>query len=109
MVATGSSVHDPDHYSAMAASGRMMDARVATVASRFELEALLRDDVPYGDLATDALGIGDVPGVMRFAARNPMVLALAEDAAALIELAGARVELLAASGSVLEKGAAILR
>jgi molybdenum transport protein len=82
---------------------------VATVATRFELEALLQDDVPHGDLTTDALGIGDIPGAMQFAARDPMVVALAEDAAALIELAGGRVELLATSGSVLEKGTPILR
>jgi molybdenum transport protein len=85
-----------------------MEACVATAASRSELEALLQDDVPYGDLTTDALGIGDTLGVMRFSVRDPMVLALAEDAAALIELAGGRVELSAASGSNLEKGAPIL-
>jgi molybdenum transport protein len=81
---------------------------VATVASRTELEALLADDVPYGDLTTDALGIGAAAGVMRFSARDQMVLALAEDAAALIELAGCRVELFAATGTVLDKGAPIL-
>ena len=79
-----------------------------TVASRAELEALLQDDVPYGDLTTEALGISAVSGVMRFAARDRMALALAEDAAALIELAGCRVELFAASGAMLEKGAPIL-
>ena len=56
-------------------------------ASRAELERLLDDDVPHGDLTTEALGIGERPGVMRFVARDPMVLALAEDAAAIIELA----------------------
>jgi molybdenum transport protein len=81
---------------------------VPTVASRAELEALLQDDVPYGDLTTEALGISAVSGVMRFAARDRMALALAEDAAALIELAGCRVELFAASGAMLEKGAPIL-
>jgi molybdenum transport protein len=81
---------------------------VVTVASRTELEALLADDVPYGDLTTDALGIGAASGVMHFSARDPMVLALAEDAAALIELAGCRVELFAATGAVLDKGAPIL-
>jgi molybdenum transport protein len=59
-------------------------------------------------LTTDALGIGAASGVMRFTARDQMVLALAEDAAALIELAGCRVELFAASGTVLDKGAPIL-
>jgi hypothetical protein len=29
-----------------------------TMASRAELERLLEDDVPYGDLTTEALGIG---------------------------------------------------
>jgi len=81
---------------------------VVTIASRSELEALLADDIPYGDLTTDALGIGAIVGVMRFTARDQMVLALVEDAAALIELAGCRVELFAGSGAVLDKGAPIL-
>src|SRR5712691_5615266 len=78
-----------------------------TVASRAELEELLADDVPYGDLTTDALGIGAVSGSMQFTARDTMVLALAEDAAAIIELAGCRVELLAPSGTILEQGSPI--
>ncbi len=81
---------------------------VPTAASRAELEELLADDVPYGDLTTDALGIGAVSGTMHFTARDPMVLALAEDAAAFIELAGCRVELFASSGSALEAGSPIL-
>ena len=81
---------------------------MATVASRTELERLLEDDVPYGDLTTEALGIGAIAGIMQFAARSPMVLALAEDAAALIEIAGCRVELFAASGTALGQGAPIL-
>ncbi|MGC2776423.1 MAG: ModD protein [Bradyrhizobium sp.] len=80
-----------------------------TTATHHDLEALLRDDVPYGDLTTETLGIGAEPGLMQFTARGRMVLALAEDAAALIELAGGRFELLAASGAVLEQGAPILR
>ncbi|MGO8910757.1 MAG: ModD protein [Bradyrhizobium sp.] len=79
-----------------------------TLASRAELEELLADDVPYGDLTTDALGIGAVSGSMQFTARDAMVLALAEDAAAIIELAGCRVELFASSGTVLEQGSPIL-
>lgn len=81
---------------------------MVTVASRAELERLLEDDVPYGDLTTEALGIGAVSGVMRLSARTPMVLALSEDAAAIIELAGGDVDLLAASGSALAPGAPIL-
>lgn len=79
-----------------------------TVASRAQLECLLEDDVPYGDLTTEALGIGTSPGAMHFVARDAMVTALAEDAAALIELAGCQVELFAATGAQLAKGAPIL-
>ncbi|MFH1346598.1 MAG: ModD protein [Pseudomonadota bacterium] len=82
--------------------------RAPTVASRAELEQLLVDDVPYGDLTTDALGIGAAAGSMAFTARDMMVLALAEDAAAIIELTGCRVELHAASGTALEQGMPIL-
>jgi molybdenum transport protein len=64
-----------------------------TVATRAELECLLADDVPYGDLTTEALGIGGAAGMMEFAARDSMVLALAEDAAAIIEMSGCSVDL----------------
>ena len=79
-----------------------------TVASRAELEQLLLDDVPYGDLTTEALGIGAATGAMQFTARDKMVLALAEDAAAMIELAGCKVDLRASSGTALEPNSPIL-
>ena len=82
--------------------------RAPTAASRAELEQLLADDVPYGDLTTDALGIGAAAGTMEFTARDTMVLALVEDAVAIIELAGCQVELHAASGAMLEPGDSIL-
>jgi molybdenum transport protein len=78
------------------------------VASRAELEDLLTDDVPYGDLTTVALGIGAAAGTMQFTARDKMVLALVEDAAAIIDLAGCQVDLFASSGTVLEPGSPIL-
>jgi molybdenum transport protein len=85
-----------------------METRMMPVASRAELERLLADDVPHGDLTTEALGIGRAQGVMRFVARDPMVLALVEDAAAIIELAGCRVEPSAKTGDRLAPGAPIL-
>lgn len=95
--------------STMSSSGSTIaDWRVRPVASRAELEGLLADDVPYGDLTTDALGIGTDQGLMQFTARDLMVLALAEDAAAMIELTGCRVELHASSGILLNRGALIL-
>jgi molybdenum transport protein len=79
-----------------------------TIATRAELECLLADDVPYGDLTTEALGIGNAAGTMEFAARDSMVLALAEDAAAIIEMSGCSVDLLAPSGTTLRPGTPIL-
>ena len=79
-----------------------------TIATRAELESLLADDVPYGDLTTEALGIGSAAGTMEFAARDSMVLALAEDAAAIIEMSGCSVDLLSSSGMTLRPGTPIL-
>ncbi len=73
-----------------------------------ELEELLADDVPYGDLTTQALGIGDAPGELTFAARDAMVVAEVENAAALLELAGCRVTLATKSGTALTSGTQIL-
>jgi len=73
-----------------------------------ELERLLADDVPHGDLTTDALGLEAATGRMDFAARGAMVVALAEASARIIELAGGRVTLFARSGASLPAGAPIL-
>ena len=78
-------------------------------ASRSELEKLLADDVPHGDLTTEALGIGALEAEMVFTARDPMVLAEAESAAALLKLAGCdEVTLKARSGDWMTLGSAIL-
>lgn len=85
-----------------------MEPAIQSPATRSELEQLLVDDVPHDDLTTYVLGIGARPGEMAFAACDAMVLAEAESAVALIELAGARAWLAARSGDRLEAGAAIL-
>lgn len=80
-----------------------------TPALPSELEALLADDVPFGDLTTAALGIGQLSGVMTFNARGPMVAAEIESAAALLALAGCTsVTTHARSGDQLAAGAPIL-
>lgn len=73
-----------------------------------ELHGLLQGDVPCGDITTESLGIGPVPGRLRFTARGPMVACGTEEAARLLALAGARVQLLAASGHAQEAGSALL-
>ncbi|MBI1179697.1 MAG: ModD protein [Alphaproteobacteria bacterium] len=81
---------------------------MSTAATRSELERLLGEDAPYGDLTTDALGIAGVPARMVFTARGAMVAALVEDAAALVELAGGRVDGHVRSGVLVEPGALLL-
>ncbi len=73
------------------------------------LTALLQEDAPYGDLTTRSLGIGERPGRMRFYARGPRTVACAEEAARMIELAGAeRVHQPKASGEQAEDGELLL-
>jgi molybdenum transport protein len=74
-----------------------------------QLLALLADDVPFGDLNTLALGMGGQAAHLSFAARQAMTVAGSEEAARLFELAGARSELLAPSGSALQPGGLILQ
>jgi molybdenum transport protein len=76
---------------------------------RAELERLLFDDAPHGDLSTETLGIAGRPGLMTFSARNAMVAALIAEAAAILEMAGARVEPCVEDGQALAPGAKILR
>ena len=73
------------------------------------LLALLADDLPLGDLTTQTLGIGAQTAQLSFAARQPMTAAATEEAARLLELAGAKATLLAASGTALPAGGSILR
>jgi molybdenum transport protein len=73
-----------------------------------ELRRWLAEDVPYGDLTTSSLGIGDRKGSIRFAARQPMVVACSEEASRILAMCGARVSELAASGTVAPAGGLIL-
>ncbi|MCM5558245.1 ModD protein [Pleomorphomonas sp. JP5] len=74
--------------------------------SRTEIERLLAEDVPAGDLTTDALGFGHRPGHMTFTARHDMVLAGIEVAAKMMD--GLTVVLHAKDGDWLPAGTAIL-
>lgn len=73
-----------------------------------ELDRFLAEDVPYGDLTTALLGIGDRAGRMVFRARQPMVVAASEEAARMIVRSGCAVESLQASGSLVEAGSQLL-
>jgi molybdenum transport protein len=63
------------------------------------LAELLREDVPYGDRTTEALGIGDVEGSLSFVARGAMVVCGTEEAARLFQLCGAEAHVQARTGA----------
>jgi molybdenum transport protein len=75
---------------------------------RAELERLLFDDAPQGDLTTESLGLAECAGRMIFSARNAMVAALTAEAAAILDMAGAQVALCVKDGQALAPGAEIL-
>lgn len=72
------------------------------------LQVLLGEDVPYGDLTTRALGMGDHPARMAMTARRAMRLCGSEEAARLIELTGGQVVRTLGSGTSLSEGGEIL-
>lgn len=78
------------------------------VLSRNELERLLLEDVPHGDLTVDSLAIGRRRGRLTFHARDAMVLCAIEEAAQLFELAGCTVQLHAGSGQAVDPGTLLL-
>jgi molybdenum transport protein len=82
--------------------------RIRQMISTHELQRLLAEDVPYGDLTTEALGIGGRRATIRFAARSRMVVAAIEAAAALLDLAEVTARLHARSGDRVEPGAPLL-
>ncbi len=74
-----------------------------------QLDGLLADDVPYGDLTCLALGLDRQPGRLTMAARGAMVLCCAEEAVRLLERCGCAVETQARSGDALPAGALFLQ
>lgn len=73
------------------------------------LAAMLAEDVPYGDITTLSLAIGEAAGRATFTTRGTMTAACVEEAERLMLLAGcARVDRHARSGAQLEAGARLL-
>ncbi len=78
--------------------------------SHTDLQKLLNEDTPYGDLTTRVLGIGEEPAVFNVACRREsMVLACIDEARRLCELGGLHVTFCATEGERLHKGDEILR
>jgi|APCry1669189070_1035195.scaffolds.fasta_scaffold08110_1 molybdenum transport protein len=73
-----------------------------------ELARLIHEDVPYLDLTTYALGIGDAPGRMSFTARQSTVIAGTEEVGRLLTLCGATMIRATRSGISVGPGDVIL-
>lgn len=72
------------------------------------LQELIREDAPYGDLTTAGLSMGDMPGRIVMAARQPMTVCGSEEAARLFELLGATATVISPSGKHVLGGAELI-
>ncbi len=76
--------------------------------TRAELDALLAEDAPHGDLTTEALGLAHLAAAMRFSARGDMVVAGIEIAAGLVVAVGGTVRARVEDGERVAAGAVLL-
>jgi len=67
------------------------------------IERLVSEDVPYGDVTTEALGLTNISGVMEFGTRFDCVVAGVAEAEAILKKLGADVKVSAKSGDHLAK------
>jgi len=72
------------------------------------LLALLKEDVPAGDLTTRSLGIGAEAGEMTMRARGAMRVACSEEAVRILQLLGAEAWIACASGRQVDGGEMLL-
>lgn len=73
-----------------------------------EIERLIREDVPYFDLTTFVLGIGEHMGTITFTTRHPTVICGTEEVCRLLELCGAVVKEKIATGHLVDRGTCFL-
>ena len=73
------------------------------------LEFFVSEDVPYIDLTSEVLGIGDVPGEMEYFSREACIVAGVEETARIASSMGCEVLHRVNAGDRVEPGEAILR
>lgn len=81
---------------------------IAPAIDDHALQHLLDEDVRFGDLTTESLGIEARPGTIRFFARDPMTVCCTEEAARLLELCGAEARIRSRSGATAPPGTLLL-
>lgn len=72
------------------------------------IEQLIQEDVPYFDLTTQVLEIGDRAGTISFTTRDTTVLCCTEEAASILKQVGADITLMLATGQQVEAGVTFL-
>ncbi|MDD2273091.1 MAG: ModD protein [Desulfuromonadaceae bacterium] len=72
------------------------------------IERFIDEDVPYGDLTTHLLGIGDRPGRIVFSTREETILCGTEEAARVLQKCGATLTSCTPSGTKLAAGVEFL-
>lgn len=73
-----------------------------------EIDRLIEEDVPFGDLTTRLAGIGDKPGQLTFHARDTLVLSGIEEAQRIFRQLGAEIGYAAEHGQEAEAGSLLL-
>ena len=69
-----------------------------------DLEGFLEEDVPYGDLTTHLLGIGERPGRIVFSTREETTLCCTEEAGRVLRMCGGEVASSLPSGTTVPAG-----
>ena len=73
-----------------------------------DIEKFIEEDVPYGDLTTHLLGIGECPGRIFFSTREETTLCCTEEAARVLQKCGATLISCMPSGTKLSAGVEFL-
>ena len=69
-----------------------------------DIERFIEEDVPYGDLTTDLLAIGTIPGRIVFTTREETTLCGSEEAVKVLQACGATLTSCMSSGTKLAAG-----
>ena len=69
-----------------------------------EVERFIEEDLPYGDLTTHLLGVGNMPGRIVFSTREETTVCCSEEAARVLAKCGATVTSYMPSGTNLSAG-----
>ena len=73
------------------------------------LDYFMREDVPYVDLTSIVLGIGDQPGEMEYFSREACIVAGVDEVARIAQMAGCEAQTLHVAGDHIEPGETIVR